>query len=100
MTRKEEIKQSAFERFVNNKNGSMNFIESQYEIAKVQAFVIGAKWADTTMIYKACEWLKDNLYNSLDRDGRTTIDSPSCTNVNEFIEEFRKAMEGGCEKLT
>ena len=59
-----------------------------------EAFMDGVRWADKTMIDKACEWLKDNLYNSLDRDGRPTIDSPSCTNVNEFIKEFRKAMEG------
>lgn len=58
-----------------------------------EAFMDGVRWADRTVIHKACEWLKDNLYNSLDRDGRTTIDSPSCTNVNEFIKEFSKAME-------
>lgn len=40
MTRKEQIKDAAIARFGNNGN------ESQYMLAKVQAFMVGARWAD------------------------------------------------------
>lgn len=44
-------------------------------------FIAGAKWADCTMIDKACEWLEDFIkWNDL------------CT--LEDIEQFRKAMKG------
>lgn len=42
----------------------------------------GAKFADRTMLDRACKWLKDGGY---------------FVNSNESIEDFRKAMEGGAE---
>ena len=86
MTREEEIKDFAIKRFGNEGN------ESQFMLYKIQACIVGAKWADTTMLNKACSWIKDNLCDSYDRDGRPTIDSPSCTSVDEFIEEFCKEL--------
>lgn len=67
-------------------------------------FISGAKWADKTMLDRACEWLRF----------RISVDMPIETNENgepladswlkvqiervkaaeEFITEFRKAMEG------
>ena len=46
-----------------------------------QGFVAGAKWADRTMIEKACEWLllNNNLHG---------------INVRAYINNFRKAMKG------
>ena len=46
-----------------------------------KAFIEGAKWADKTMIEKACEWLQDSVY---DRYIEMHEDN---------IEDFRKAME-------
>lgn len=51
-----------------------------------QTFEEGAKWADRTLIEKACEWLKlnTNWDDEVDEMGR---------NMNYGkIEEFRKAM--------
>lgn len=45
-------------------------------------FISGAKWADKTMLDRACEWLKKGGY---------------FVNSNETIEDFRKAMKGGAE---
>lgn len=45
-------------------------------------FKEGAKFADKTMLDRACKWLKDGGY---------------FVNSNETIEDFRKAMEGGAE---
>ena len=71
------------------------------------AFTKGAEWADRTMLDRACEWLRF----------RVSVDVPIETNENgepladswikaqmerakaaeEFIAEFRRAMEGGAE---
>lgn len=44
MNREEQIKEVAINRFGNNGK------ESQYMLAKVQAFVVGAKWADANPV--------------------------------------------------
>lgn len=45
-------------------------------------FASGAKWADKTMIDKACRWLDQQLFIKYDSDA-----------VTRFINNFRKAME-------
>lgn len=47
-----------------------------------KAFIEGAKYADNTMLDRACKWLQDGGY---------------FVNSNETIEDFRKAMKGGAE---
>lgn len=51
-------------------------------------FIAGAKWADKTMIDKACEWLDNNkhLHKELSFGSLST-------DWNKFIKEFKKAME-------
>lgn len=81
MTRAEEIKKEAIDYSEIEDNfmvyddcgdvcDDKDFIE--------KAFIRGAKWADETMIDKACEWLIKGGY---------------FVNSNETIEDFRKAME-------
>ena len=52
-------------------------------------------WADRTMIEKACEWLKDELYDVEDDRQRGGFDIRSkCYFASEdLIEHFKKAME-------
>lgn len=87
MKREEEIKQAAFERFGNNGN------ENQYEIAKVQAFIVGSKWADKTMIDKACEWLKE-VFVCQSNVSSWNIQTDDYNSFQEMIEDFRKSMKG------
>ena len=57
--------------------------------ASIPIFIEGAKWADDTMIERACEWLKQDMIDSLafqGRLGRFDI-------IDGIIERFRKAME-------
>lgn len=95
MTRREEIEQQTFVYYETC---------SDEDIAKQKGFIDGAKWADKTMIDRACEWLKS----------RISVDAPVETNENgeplmgslldvqmerlklaeEFIEDFRQAMKG------
>lgn len=66
-----------------------------------KSFAEGAEWADKTMIDKACEWMKKVLYIHTevneDKDWCTynPIDyvTSDFESVEEFIKEFRKAME-------
>ena len=56
------------------------------------AILDGTTWADKTMIERACDWLTLNigmLLKVLDVEYNTNE-----TDVKDFIEDFRKAMEG------
>ena len=50
------------------------------------AFIKGAKYADRTMLKKACEFLEPRLIAFIGKE-----------DAKEFIAEFRQAMEGGAE---
>lgn len=71
MTRKEERIEAAKQRYGE---------DTQYLIAKSQAFLVGAKWADETMIDKACSILEDMT------DGKL---------VKRFISEFKNKLKYG-----
>lgn len=53
-----------------------------------KSFKEAAKWADKTMIDKACEWLKRHLYDYDYVEGFEVF-----RNVESFTKDFRKAME-------
>ena len=63
-------------------------------------FIEGAKWADKTMIEKACEWLNKTLYIHTEVNdthcGADTIDwvTSNYNSVSDFINDFKKEMEG------
>ena len=87
MTRDEEITKQAL------KYGEPEYLLQTPNILGTQGFIRGAKWADKTMIEKACEWLKENIdwysyiaFNT--KSGYTEI-----TLTNEFETAFRQAME-------
>ena len=46
------------------------------------------KWADTTMLNKACEWLKENIWVYINYEGCSGEELE-----NDVIEDFRKAMQ-------
>ena len=58
------------------------------------AFEKGARWADKTLIDKACEWLKDMVcdYVHWEYDD-DTHEREILFNTKKFIEDFKKAME-------
>ena len=66
---------------------SVSWTDKSLTVNEEKAFQAGARWADKTMIEKACEWLKfntnwDDEWNDMGR------------NMNYgMIEEFRKTME-------
>lgn len=90
MTRKEQIRQASIEYTYKDRPmciGGGAFSEIVDEMNRNYTFEEEAKWADKTMIEKACEWLKlnTNWDDEWDDMGK---------NMNYgMIEEFRKAME-------
>lgn len=52
------------------------------------------KWADETMIDKACEYLKESLMDNRDNCGYAVVSSFDTITLDEFIEDFKKAMKG------
>lgn len=64
--------------------------------SKEMFFIYGAKWADKTMLDRACEWLNKVFFQNpfLTKKG---IVSGKYDTMEEFITAFRQAMEGGAE---
>lgn len=83
MTRNEEINKQAL------RYGEPEYLLQTSNILGMQGFIQGAKWADKTMIDKACEWLLKNAYKHVD-DSRVYM---TFTYTVDMIEDFRKAME-------
>ena len=64
MTREEQIRQAGIEYTMGNAPkciGGDTFSEVIDGMNRNQAFEEGAKWADKTMIEKACKWAKENF---------------------------------------
>lgn len=60
-------------------------------------FISGANWADETMIKKACEWLKNELFEDVAEPNPyyyNDIKSKTYDFLEDFIKEFCKAMKG------
>lgn len=81
MIREEQIREAAYSRYCND--SSITFGLS------CNCFEEGAKWADKTMIDKACEWLKENIHKYQEYD-----ESGFYHEKNKFLfKDFKKAME-------
>ena len=86
MKRSEEIQQKAGEEAWYIADTSQT-----KEEAAIRGYCLGVAYADRTMLDRACEWLND-----------TDFDMEYWSQENgfskeEFIREFRQAMEGGAE---
>lgn len=81
MTRREEIEKQA-------EITVFPWDEPQEQNKFQDGFIEGAKWADKTMIDKACEWLKENIWVYINYEGCSGEELE-----NDVIEDFRKAME-------
>lgn len=80
MTRREEIEQQA------------SLTVFPWDDAREQSkfedgFIEGAKWADKTMIDKACEWITNNWREYVYQDGDGIV------HFGHWENDFRKAME-------
>ena len=78
------------------------FCEDWYmtrKMEKTPTYADAIAWADKTMIEKACEYLRQSLYNTpiFEHDEDETpvnyVCASCCDSVEEFIENFRRAME-------
>ena len=81
MTREEQIRQAGIEYTLSTRPmciGGDAFSELIDEINRCPSFEEGAKWADKTIIDKACNWLLKGGY---------------FVNNTETINDFKRAME-------
>ena len=96
MTRREEI--------INNigykmTRAALEYVEKHEFADAMDAFEAGAEWMQETMIEKACEYLRQSLYNTpiFEHDEDETpvnyVCVSCCDSVEEFVENFRRAME-------
>lgn len=86
MTREEEI-----QKLIDEEMGIDNYGSSDYQVGLSD----GVRLADKTMIDKACEWLKDELYDIEDytQPGGIDIRSKCYFTSEDLIEHFKKAMQ-------
>lgn len=92
MKRREEIIDAGIEYTLQNRPmcmGGDSFFEEMREMNRNKSFEEGAKWADKTMIEKACQWLEKhqedyNMYDAWSGD---------YVSFKSLIIDFRKAME-------
>lgn len=97
MTREEQIREASID-YQMSTNPRAIAGDAFYDFARAmnvnQSFIAGAKWADKTMIEKACEWIEENVsdYEDIYYEVGGYV-SPEFL-IKKFIEEFKKAMEG------
>ncbi len=102
--RREEIIDAGIEYTLQNRPmcmGGDSFFEEMREMNRNKSFEAGAKWADKTMIEKACDWLSKTLYIHIEEiedkhwNETETFDwvTSDYDSVSDFIDGFRKAME-------
>lgn len=90
MTREEEIKREA-DKYTDNVSNYAKWSDdggwSETNDIKLieKAFIEGAKWADKTMIDKACEWLEEQ--------NKMCMCELEMILGSKFINDFKKAME-------
>lgn len=80
MTREKEIKQAAINHICDDTEQLLVLFEE------------GAKWADKTMLDKACEWLENNFVCFL-QGAKRGIYSNQFVTVTEMVDNFKRTME-------
>lgn len=65
-----------------------------------EACIKMAEWEHKRLLEKACEWLKEKMYvehifeHSEDEESVQYVCASACDSVDEFVNNFCKAMEG------
>lgn len=97
ITREEQIKQAEIKYSNDTLFDGCDYIG---QVAKQEAFIAGAKWADATMVKRACDWLENELFEEVAEPNPcyySDVKSKTYDFVENFIENFRKAMEDNYE---
>lgn len=79
MTRQEEI-----QKLIDEEMGIDHYGTCDFQVG----VCYGVRHADNTMIEKACEWLKENIWVYINYEGCSGEELE-----NDVIEDFRKAMD-------
>jgi hypothetical protein len=93
MKRQEEIIEASINYTMKNRPNVLagdRFSEEMKIFNRNKHFEEGAKWADKTMIDKACEWINMNIIDYIVEGSREGI---SLEDKKQLIEDFRNTME-------
>ena len=96
MTREEQIRQAGIEYTIKNRPrciGGDAFSDIVDEMNRNPAFEEGAKWADKTIIKKACEYLRTHLWETVDADNDPIVESVHNITLDNFIKDFKRYLE-------
>lgn len=96
MTREEQIREASIDYQMSTSPrviGGDAFADFARKMNVNSSFIAGAKWADQTMIEKACKWLElyANEYAFADYTGDELNGEAYIS--NKLIQDFKKAME-------
>lgn len=113
MKREEEIEKQAKKFIDNYMQSCIDYRSLGYHQRKTilnvdlykveEVYEEAAKWADKTMLDKACEWLAkhispEEIYDDETNEMPTTYLTVNLhDNMLDFINDFRRAMKGGTE---
>lgn len=86
MTRGEEIRRAAGNVAIRDNKGQ--YAHGILMQALREAFTEGARWADRTMIERACQWLQTAIYLDYENSIEHRYES-----MEELINAFKKAMQ-------
>lgn len=86
MTRDDETREAAWQ--VAIRDNKVRYEPGFLVKALREAFTEGARWADRTMIERACQWLQTAIYLDYENSIEHRYES-----MEEFINHFKKAMQ-------
>ena len=100
MTRREEIEIKALSEYrIKEKENKKATGTYDANLPRRKAFIEDAEWMQKQMIDKACEYLKKTMHatpvfeHDDDKQPVYYVCASCCDSVEEFINNFRKAME-------
>lgn len=96
MTREEEIREASIDYQLSNDPRAMGgdaFADMAREMNVNPSFIAGAKWADKTMIDKACELYREELRQFNNLLSHLNSDYAGLVDVEKSYKDFKKAME-------
>lgn len=98
MTREEEIREASIDYQLSTNPRVIAgdaFADFAREMNVNPSFIAGAKWADKTMIEKACDLYRDELIQLNNLFSHNKSDYAGLVDVEKSYKDFKKLLKGG-----
>lgn len=100
MTREEYIREASIDYQLSTNPRAISgdaFADMAREMNVNPSFIAGAKWADKTMVDKACDLYRDELIQFNNLISHLNPDYAGLVDVEKSYKDFKKALKGGGE---